>query len=282
MISIYCFVLLSACNDEQLTPSSNNELALNAENLIQLKSGIDNLTLNLFSNNLKSFTNGRTQNVTHRFSLLTKQMTEENSEEWETCAESGLVQNEDGSITFFLNYGSGCEEADGQIYQGIIAFNIIESDSAGKFQIGFEDFGAVNQEATPASTTLTGWYLGEWVTHPSDQFLYLEEFSESFVINRLGESSENISAQGSFLANEFGLVVISHKFNGSNDQGNVYKGLVVEPLRFNSTCDASFIYTKGTEVYEVNGSSASIDFGNGSCDNAVTLQIDGMIKTLEF
>lgn len=279
-------IIFVACDDEQLEPKEDMQATDNTEELVKFKSEIDNITFNRFSNGLKNNDQGGRKSGVHRFSHLFKDRKEAQrvAEAWDTCALLTIKENEDGTYTVILDFGEGCEEADGRFIQGIVAFTGYETDSAGAFTIGFENFAELKPDETTddLTFTLSGWYQGEWIANPSDDFKYTEAFSEAFELNYLNGDQENFAAEGQFFANDFGIAVTKHNFQGTNAQGDVFSGVTVDPLIYDFSCTDTYIYTKGTEVYNYNGDSAAVDFGDGTCDNILTIQADGITIVIDL
>ncbi|MDX1629872.1 MAG: hypothetical protein R3345_14290 [Fulvivirga sp.] len=285
LVALWIASIFVACDDEQLEPKEEVQATDNTEELVKFKTEIDNITFNRFSNGLKnSDQNGRRTGV-HRFSHFFKSRKDAQrvADIWDTCALITIKENEDGTYTLILNFGEGCEESDGRFLTGIVAFTGYETDSSGAFQIGFENFSEIKPgEEKDRPFTLSGWYHGEWTANPSDKFKYAERFSESFELDYENGEQENFAAEGEFFANDLGIVVTKHNFQGTNTKGDVYSGVTVNPLIYDFRCTESYIYTKGTEVYSLNGDSAAVDFGDGTCDNILTIQADGITVIIDL
>lgn len=285
VLALLIAAIFVACDDEQLEPKEELLATDNTEELVKFKTEIDNITFNRFSNGLKNEDlNGRRAGK-HRFSHFFKDRKEAQrvAEIWDTCALITIKENEDGTYTVILDFGDGCEEADGRYLKGIVAFTGYETDSSGAFQIGFEDFSERNpDEEIDNDFTLSGWYHGAWTANPSEDFKYAEGFSEVFELNYENGDQEKFAAEGEFFANDFGIAVTKHNFQGTNAEGDIYSGVTVDPLIYDFSCTESYIYTKGAEVYNFNGESAAVDFGDGSCDNILTIQADGITVIIDL
>ncbi len=286
LMTIMIAVVFMACDDEQLEPKEEVVATENTGDLVKFKTEIDNITFNRFSNGLKNSDQGGRRAGVHRFSHLFKDRKEAQrvAEEWDTCALITLKENEDGTYTLILDFGDGCEEADGRFLQGVVAFTGHETDSSGAFTIGFENFAEFqpDENRSDLTFTLSGWYQGEWAANPSDEFNYVEGFSEAFELNYENGDQENFAAEGQFFANDFGIAVTKHNFQGTNTEGDIYSGVTVDPLIYDFRCTDTYIYTKGTEVYNFNGDSAAVDFGDGTCDNILTIQADGITIVIDL
>jgi len=176
-----------------------------------------------------------------------------------------------------VNFGEGCEE-NGKFIQGVVTFTGTETDTSGSFEITFSDFAEryINvKEEDPF--TVSGAYHGGWVVNPNPEFDYAEAFEGAFEINHESGAQLILAGEGELAGNENGIVVTKHNVHGSDSDGNTFGSAVVKPLVFDFTCELAYIYVAGTEVYQYNGEAAAVDYGNGACDNILTIQQEGLI-----
>jgi hypothetical protein len=68
----------------------------------------------------------------------------------------------------------------------------------------------------------------------------------------------------------------------SNSNSDVFSGTVVHPLLFDYSCTESRIFTKGTEAFQVNGEGAVVDYGQGECDNILTITQEGIVIIVDL
>jgi len=258
LIGLVTFIML-CCDDEQPEAKSDNFIIEEAGQLIQLKTELDKVVFGLSALFKNELINGR------------------KAAQLETCANVTTTQTENGAFTVVLDFGNGCTESGGDFLQGVVAFqgtNFIDT-----LAIGFENFAYRNTNEVAKGFTISGIYRCRWSTYPSDQFDYSEQFIQSFQFNYSEGTSEKLSAEGSFLANKAGFAVTNRDFQGTNNTGRLYQGLTVDPLIYKYDCKPG-LFLKGTEVYYLNGEPVSIAFGNGDCDNVISIQING--TTIEY
>lgn len=278
----FAFVLLTAlysCTDEKLTPSGDKQVVDQTKQLAINKNGLDKMAFGLFGADFRANAGGRTSQGKHRFSGLFKSKDEaaRMTDIWETCALVTITENPNGTFTVILNFGEGCED-NGKFIQGVVTFTGSETDTSGYFQIAFANFAErdINvEEEDPA--TVTGVYQGGWVVNPNPEFDYAEGFEAAFEINYESGAQLNLAGEGQLAGNENGIVVIKHNVLGSDSNGNTFGSAVAAPLVFDFNCEQAYIYVAGTEVYQYNGEAAAVDYGNGACDNILTIQQEGLI-----
>lgn len=283
----FAFVLLTAlysCNDEKLKPAGDKEVVDQTKQLAVNKNVLDKMAFGLFGADFRANAGGRTSEGKHRFSGLFKSKDEaaRTANIWDTCALVTITENSDGTFTVILNFGEGCEE-NGKFIQGVVAFTGSETDTSGHFQIAFQDFAErdINvEEEYPF--TVSGVYQGGWVVNPNPEFDYAEAFEGAFEINYESGAQLLLAGEGELAGNENGIVVTKHNVHGSDSDGNTFGSAVVNPLVFDFNCELAYIYVAGTEVYQYNGEAAAVDYGNGVCDNILTIQQEGLIIIIDL
>ena len=286
-------VTILACEDEKFNPENTDQAEANdAKEVVMLKNQLDNSTFNLLATGLRGSTSGR-RSGEHRFSkfLKSKSNAARQNEDWETCANFAIIGNQDGTFTVVLDFGEdGCVE-DGNLIKGVVAFTGSETENSGEFKVAFENFSEtpVDQEIeNPFS--INGFYEGSYSKDsiPNDSIYesymdrYTEIFSESFEINYDDGFQEKFVAEGEVASNDNGFVVHKQNFHGSNSDGDTFTGVVVNPLVFDYSCEGVYIYTEGTEAYEFNGEGAIVDYGEGECDNVVTIGQEGITVIIDL
>lgn len=130
--------------------------------------------------------------------------------------------------------------------------------------------------------TVNGVYRGGWVLNPNPEFDYAEGFEGAFEINYESGAQLTLAGEGELAGNENGIVVTKHNVQGSDSDGNTFGSAVVSPLVFDFSCEIAYIYVAGTEVYQYNGEAAAVDYGNGTCDNILSIQQEGLIIIIDL
>lgn len=72
--------------------------------------------------------------------------------------------------------------------------------------------------------------------------------------------------------------------SGSNREGKVYSMQITKDLVYSRACQISnkvFIAVSGSKEFTSGDKKVTIDFGDGTCDNMVTITIGGQTKTVE-
>jgi len=276
---------LYACSDEQVKPTGDQQVVDQTKELAISKNVLDNMAFGLFGADSRANATSRTAQGKHRFSGMFKSKEEaaRTADIWDSCALVTITENPNGTFTVVLDFGEGCEE-NGKFIRGVVAFTGSETDTSGYFQIAFSDFAEhdINAEEEEDLFTVTGVYKGGWIVNPNPEFDYAEAFEGAFEVNYESGAQLTLAGEGELAGNENGIVVTKHNVLGSDSQGNTFGAAVVKPLVFDFNCEIAYIYVTGTEVYQYNGEAASVDYGNGACDNILTIQQEGLIIIVDL
>lgn len=278
------FASLYACSDEQLKPSGDKKVIDQTKQLAINKNVLDKMAFGLFGADFRANAGGRTSQGKHRFSGLFKSKDEaaRAADIWDSCALVTITENPNGTLTVVLNFGDGCEE-NGKFIRGVVAFTGAETDTSGYFQIAFSNFAERDIHAEEEDPfTVSGVYQGGWVINPNPEFDYAEGFEAAFEVTYESGAQLNLAGKGELAGNENGIVVTKHNVHGSDSEGNTFASAVVSPLVFDFNCELAYIYVAGTEVYQFNGEAAAVDYGNGACDNILTIQQEGLIIIIDL
>jgi len=283
----FALVLLTAlyaCNDEQLKPTGDQEVVDQTKQLAVSKNGLDKMAFGLFGNDFRANAGDRTSRGKHRFSGMfkSKEDAARTADIWESCALVTITENPDGTFTVILNFGEGCED-NGKFIQGVVAFTGSETDTSGYFQIAFSNFAERDLNAEEEDLfTVNGVYQGGWVLNPDPEFDYAQGFEGAFEIDHESGAQLILAGEGELAGNENGIVVTKHNVHGSDSDGNTFGSAVVDPLVFDFNCEIAYNYVAGTEVYQYNGEAAAVDYGNGACDNILTIQQECLIIIIDL
>jgi hypothetical protein len=282
--SLLLFVAtILACEDEQVKPKEDGNPETKA--VVTTKTSLDRITFNMFGENFKTNVGGRRSARIHRFSGLFKSKGEAAriADDWDTCALVTITENADGTWTIILNFGEGCVDGE-KFIKGVVAFTGSETDTSGVFKIAFDKFHErlVSQEEEEDPATLSGFYNGIWAANPADGFSYGEGFETALEVNYESGAKINLAAEGQLTGNQQGFVVPVYNFVASNSNSDVFSGTVVHPLLFDYSCTESRIFTKGTEAFQVNGEGAVVDYGQGECDNILTITQEGIVIIVDL
>lgn len=275
---------LFACEDEQVKPREETADP-QTKAVVVTKARLDETTFHMFGEKFKTTAGGRRSSGIHRFSGLfkSKAAAARIAEGWDTCALVTIAENTDGTWTLILNFGEGCVDGE-KFIKGVVAFTGSETDTSGVFRIAFDKFSEhlVNQGEEKDPATLSGFYNGIWAINPTDVFSYGEGFETALEVNFKSGTKINLAAKGELAGNQTGFVVNKYDFVASNSAQDVLSGTVVHPLLFNFTCENTRIFTQGTEAFQVNGEGVVVDYGQGVCDNILTIAQDGITITVDL
>ncbi len=169
-----------------------------------------------------------------------------------------------------IDFGEGCELPNGNVLSGIIQLSYsLDMEAASKsITVALEDFtfnGVIveggadilrvrsNENGNPQSTANRS-YSATWPDGETASFTgtRTREWIEGYGTGFWGDNVFLITGNGTF----------------TNKAGNVWTKEVVTPLRREASC--RFIVSGILEISR-NGTTASLDFGDGSCDSKGTL-----------
>ncbi len=196
--------------------------------------------------------------------------------EYETCAEITETMNPDGSYTLVIDYGDeGCEE-DGELIKGKITINSGEKGNAYWFEEIFEDYSFDGIVLNGTSSSEYQWsedsLEANTGTMTEDMMVYIEEDDEEFTYKSNFEFEEDL---------EF-FKITKGDFEGSSSNGDTFKSTVVTPLVEDFKCEDTDIFVSGIEQMTYNEDEITIDYGDGTCDNIITVTENGETYTIDL
>lgn len=197
------------------------------------------------------------------------------------CALVTIKENGDGSVSVILDFGEeGCIQDD-VLAGGIVTFTGSETDSSGVLRIEFDNyFERPTGDSDDEPFSLNGFVQGSFTWTPNDEFKYTEAYELNLEVEENGEKA-TLKADGITMGNDEKYVVTENNFEGTSSEG-VFSGVVVEPLVFDLTCDDVDIYTQGTEAYLFNGEAVTVEYGDGTCDDILTIIQKGITIIIDL
>lgn len=268
--------LFYSCEKEELAPAENqSEHTAETKSLVELRTQIDNATFKLFGDELNGSSNGKV-GVNHRFSgLFNSAKNGRITEELDSCAHITLTGS--GAMwTLVVDYGDGCV-SDSLFRTGKVTLTGYDHDSTGMIDITFENFYEIpSTVAVEVPQTMSGNYKATYNAYASGEYNYIETFEGAITVDHKDGKQETLNAVGELFANATGIKVTKYNFNGSNGEGDTFSGETVDPLFYDFSCTESSIYVSGAEHYRFNEHQATVDFGDGACDNIFTIYTDGI------
>jgi hypothetical protein len=307
-ICVVAMVGIVSCSDE--TPKT--ELSAGAKQYLAMRMGSNNA----MTQNMSGPINQSFQGLFSRSGGFNGKISGDSSEippdttvmenPWQSCAIITETDNEDGSHTSIYDYGDGCEEG----WEGYMSF--MHGKMTSTYRELFSQTGSVIRNSyyySSAYDNYGGNYNGQWSWLMNGGGVYEGE-------SEYDTASQKFSGAYSYLDEttyQYDSVTYFYKSNGStrytetkyvvesNENeytfgGDYYKSKVLKPLVSDFSCyqqnssDASFcffwIYVSGRERIEYkNGDEEGvfeIDYGNGACDNIVTIYEDGTATVIDL
>lgn len=79
------------------------------------------------------------------------------------------------------------------------------------------------------------------------------------------------------------VILAGSSASGTNKSGKTYSMNVTKDLVYSRACQISnkvFIAVSGTKVFVTDSRTYTVDYGNGDCDNDITVSVNGVSKTI--
>ena len=216
------------------------------------------------------------------FSVLIDSPTANRSSNLPSCVTHSFVQYAD-SIVFTLNFDpNGCTFPNGNTYKGTVVitqrFNPTSPDYSGSIE--FIDF-SVNDIDVDGSADF------EFVTQNNNgvpQLTTNYDFSFTFpngdIAARSGTSVKEWIAGSSTPIHYDDVFLITGNAHILKRNGVEMDLVVTTPLRKEATCH---YFVSGVVEITKNGQTATLDYGNGTCDNEATLTLpNGQVEVIQL
>jgi hypothetical protein len=181
-----------------------------------------------------------------------------------------------GTIT--IDFGSGCQDNHGKTRKGMI----IITYSGRRFTPGsiitttFKDYyrNDVQVEGTHSISNIASTLLD----YPKFQIV-ITGGKLTFPDGRTATREQNMTREWQRGANPLtDKWVVTGSASGSNKNGRSYTMEITTPLVYSSACrfsDQVFIPVEGVKHLVVESKDITIDYGDGTCDNKVTVTVNG-------
>lgn len=231
---------------------------------------------------------------------------------WTSCAVITEFDNEDGSHTYIQDYGEGCEEGWGDykyFMHGKVTstyrnqFSQVGSvfKDSYSYAVDYDNYGGHYNGAWSWLINGGGTYDGESQYDTANQTFSGSYSYEDETMYEFDSSSYSYKGRGTTSYDETKYVVESNETEYSTGVDQFFKSKVLSPLVSKYSCysfgasnggfgDSSlaywFTYVSGRERIEfkegdVNG-TFEIDYGNGECDNIITIYENGNITVVDL
>lgn len=196
------------------------------------------------------------------------------------------------SYEFTLDFGEGCE-VDGEFMKGSLVERGTFTDNSFSSEVVYTGFGGTEWEVTGTET-----YDGTWSEDEADSAVWESAytFTSDLVetINEEGGTFEvTYQASGAERMDENSFVVESSNEIVSVSTGESYESTVTSPLVMDFTCDweQAYIFVSGIETGsysyvdeagETITGTYAVDYGDGTCDNLITVTEDGESEVIDL
>ena len=198
----------------------------------------------------------------------------------------------DTSYEFILDFGEGCE-VDGEFMKGRLVERGTFTDNSFSSEVTYTGFGGTDWEVTGKET-----YNGTWSEDETDSATWESAYTfTSDLVETIKETEGTIevtyTANGSERMDEASFVVESSNESVSVNTGESYESSVDTPLVMNFACDweEAYIFVSGLETGsysyvdeagETITGTYSVDYGDGTCDNLITITEDGESEVIDL
>jgi len=285
-ILVLVSVLFFACNNSDLTePSGNDDLILKsaaiAENDVMVESVMEeaNYEVSIFAESerlLRQLANFRgSKNLINGNGL----MRYKNG----NCPNVSIDTTETGyPITVTVDYGEGVELKNGRVISGLVTIEVSAprgTDGATR-TITYTDCVIDSIQIDGVATqTFNGDNLATRVVSTSSNITLV--LADGTVLERTGTHvREWIEGLETPMEHSDDRISITGTVTFESSTGNTWTRTIVEPLIKMSDCRHP---VQGVVQFSQNGTIiATLDFGNGTCDNLAILTVDGVEVEIEL
>ena len=199
------------------------------------------------------------------------------------CFTESFNENEDGTYEYIIDFGEGCDFF-GETFKGKVIERGSYNEDAFEASTTYDNFGTDFWEINGSYRYEGTWEIStddqdtlefDWFADYNYDFDLVETYSdddETFTVTSTGNGREN--------SDQDGYTVLEQQNEFTYNTGESYTSKVDVPLFLSYGCDDDiFIFIKGEEsgTYTIEGESATyvINYGDGECDNIITITEDG-------
>ncbi len=308
LICILAILGIISCSDEpenaELSPAARQYLSMRMGSNSAMSENTNGTINQSFQNlfNQSGSPNGRIKGDSSEIPSDTTII----EDPWQSCAVITETDNEDGSHTTIYDYGDGCEEG----WEGYSYF--MQGKMTSTYRDLFSQVGTVFKNSYFYSSEYDNYggnYNGQWswlmngggtYEGESEYDTANQKFSGSYAYEdettyQYDSITYYFKGNGATRYTEMKYVVESNESEYTYND-DYYKSKVLKPLVSDYSCyqqnafQESFcffwIYVSGRERIEYrNGDeegSFEIDYGNGECDNIITIYEDGKRSVIDL
>ncbi len=200
-----------------------------------------------------------------------------------TRSPNSTTTNPIGSIV--IDFGTGCTDARGVVRKGKITINYTGRRFAPNSTIvtTFQDYfrNGVKVEGTHTLTNVASTNL----SYPRFNVV-IAGGKLTFPDGRTITREHNFTREWQRATNpaqDKWVILAGSSASGTNKGGKTYSMNVTKDLVYSRACQISnkvFIAVSGTKVFVADSRTYTVDYGNGDCDNDITVTVNGVSKTI--
>lgn len=198
-----------------------------------------------------------------------------------TCAEVTRTGDKTaGSIR--IDFGDGCTDKRGRVRRGaiVITYSGVWSEAGSFWSVSFDNY-FVNE------VNITGTRLVKNITTDTLRRRFqvdLEDGSATWPDGRIARRRlHHIREHERDNNNILVRLIIYGTAEGNHRNGRGYQIEILEPLVYDRTCTGVIIPVKGKKLIKHGNRQITVDYGDGTCDNVVTLiNINGRMKDIRI
>jgi hypothetical protein len=202
-----------------------------------------------------------------------------NSVKFQDCAT--VTKTKDGdSKTLVIDYGTeGCTSPRGHIRKGKVIINLTGTRLTTGFvkTIEFENFyldGNLIEGKRTLTTTLNGLNLAQHVVVDGGRVTLTDGVVITFDEDKTRTLVEGLITP---LVATDDVWEVTGTASGMNYNQVEYSMLITKPIRRSAACKYA---VSGTKVITTANHTATLDFGDGSCDNKATVTVGDLVKEI--
>ena len=198
---------------------------------------------------------------------------------WESCATVTETENSDGSFTIVEDYGvDGCDEG-GLLIKGKITTTYSYTWTTSQTAIVYENysFDGITMNGTVSSND--SWEFDVNTDSLSFSFSFNSAFEEDITFTYEDGTTDHYVSDMTLAGTETQMS-IDGIYQVESSNGDSYSSVISTPLIYDYSCATDpnnfvFIPVIGVENSTYNGDEMSLNYGDGTCDNIVSITAGG-------
>lgn len=200
------------------------------------------------------------------------------------CVHEEYYMNDDGSYTYVVDYGDGCEIY-GEFYKGKFVETYRYEGGSFFSKVEYFAFGGEDWEINGSSIYEGIYEYGEDSVDTVYEYYSTYSWQDDLSYEWADDGEEykaDVFGYGNATITHEEYRVTSQVYEIDYREGEdeaFYRYEVIEALVYDFTCDEYediYIWVSGIEKVEATEGSFTIDYGDGSCDNSFTVTIEGV------